>query len=98
MPKSPFPLAGKGLFFTGMINEFIIRIGTFLMLIGIGILILFLASEYAGQANFDYLFWAVLCVTAGIMLRRRKPPAPPSGRFGALRRFRNRPPSDNGEK
>jgi hypothetical protein len=81
-----------------MINEFVVRMGTFFILIGIGILILFLASEYAGQANFDYLFWAVLCVTLGIMLRRRKPPAPPSGRFGALRRFRKGPPSDNEEE
>ena len=71
-----------------MFNEFIIRIGTFFTLIGIGIFILFVASDYAGKANFDYLCAAVLCVTVGIMFRRRKPPNPPSGRFGYVRKLR----------
>ncbi len=71
-----------------MINEFIIRIGTFFLLIGIGIFILFIASDYAGQTNFDYLFWAVLSVTIGIMLRRRRPPRPRSERFSYVRRLR----------
>ncbi len=70
-----------------MINEFVVRIGTFFIVIGIGIFILFVASDYANQTNFDYLFWAVLLVTVGILLRRRKPPSPPSGRFSYLRRM-----------
>jgi hypothetical protein len=73
-----------------MLNEFIIRIGTFLILIGIGLVILFAASEGSGHANFDYLFWAVLSLTVGILLRGRKAPAPPSGRFGSLRKLRDR--------
>jgi len=73
-----------------MFKEFIIRIGTFFLLIGSGIFILFVASDYAGKTNFDYLFWAVLSVTVGIMLRRRKPPPPPSGRFSYIRRMRER--------
>lgn len=71
-----------------MLNEFIIRIGTFCIVLGVGILILFVASDYAGNANFDYLFWAVLSMTVGILLRRRKAPPPPSERFSSLRRFR----------
>ena len=71
-----------------MFNEFIIRIGTFFVLIGVGIFILFIASDSAGKTNFDYLFWAVLCVVIGLMFRRRKPPGPPSGRFGYVRRLR----------
>ncbi len=58
-----------------MVDEFIIRIGTFFILIGVGIFILFVASDYANQTNFDYLFWAVLSVTVGILFRRRKPAA-----------------------
>ncbi len=71
-----------------MINEFIIRIGTFFMVIGVGIFILFIASDYAGKTNFDYLCAAVACVTVGIMFRRRKPPKPPSGRFAYVRKLR----------
>ena len=73
-----------------MINEFIIRIGTFFVLIGVGIFILFIASDSAGKTNFDYLCAAVLCVTVGIMLQRRRPPRPPSGRFGYVRKLRER--------
>jgi hypothetical protein len=71
-----------------MVDEFIIRVGTFFILIGVGIFILFVASDSANQTNFDYLFWAVLSVTIGILLRRRKPAPPPSGRFSYLRRMR----------
>lgn len=82
-----------------MFNEFIIRVGTFLVLVGIGMLILFVASNSANQANFDYLFWAVLAVTVGLMLRRRKAPAPPSGRFESLRRWTGRSqPHDKDDK
>ena len=81
-----------------MINEFIIRIGTFFILLGVGIFILFIASDYANQTNFDYLFWAVLAVTVGILLRRRKPPAPPSGRFSYLRGLRGQSKKHREEK
>ncbi len=82
-----------------MFNEFIIRVGTFLVLVGIGMLILFVASNSANQANFDYLFWAVLAVTVGLMLRRRKTPPPPSGRFESLRRWTGRSnPDDKDDK
>ncbi len=77
-----------------MFKEFIIRIGTFFLLIGTGIFILFIASDYAGKTNFDYLFWAVLSITIGIMLRRRKPPPPPSGRFSYIRRLKERRRTD----
>ncbi len=71
-----------------MVNEFIIRIGTFFLLIGVGIFILFVASDFSGKTNFDYLFWAVLTVTIGLMFRRRRPPKPPSGRFSYVRKLR----------
>jgi hypothetical protein len=78
-----------------MLNELVVRIGTFLMLLAFGMLILFAASDYAHQANFDYLFWAVLAVTIGLMLRKRRPPRPPSGRFETLRKWRGNSKDDN---
>jgi hypothetical protein len=82
-----------------MVNEFLVRVGTFLILLGMGMLILFIASDYAKQSNFDYLFWAVLAVTVGFMLRRRKAPPPPSGRFESLRKWTGRSgPGDKEDK
>ena len=69
-------------------EEFIIRIGTFFVVIGIGIFILFIASDYAKQIDFDYLFWAIVAIAVGMILRRRKPPPPPSGRFSAWHKWR----------
>ncbi len=78
-----------------MFREFIVRVGTFLILIGLGAFILFVASDSAKQANFDYLFWAVLAFTVGVLLRRLKPAPPPSGRFESLRKWTGRPGSDD---
>ena len=48
-----------------MANEFLVRVGTFSILIGLGVFILFVASDSAGKANFDYLFWALLAIVVG---------------------------------
>ena len=71
-----------------MLHEFLTRVGTFFILIGIGILVLFVASNSSGAANFDYLFWAMMSVIVGFFLRRRREPSGPSDRFSALRRLR----------
>ncbi len=71
-------------------EEFILRVGTYLIVVGVGIFILFIASEYAAQTNFDYLFWALILMMSGMLLRRRKPSPPPSERFSILRRLRSR--------
>jgi hypothetical protein len=81
-----------------MVDEFIIRIGTFFIVIGVGIFILFVASDYANQTNFDYLFWAVLSITVGILFRRRKPAPPPSGRFSFLHRRQGNQKNHKDEK
>jgi len=82
----PTPLPRReGAFFNPMWQEFINRVGTFLMLIGVGILVLFIASASAGTANFDYLFWSMLTSIIGFFLRRRGPPAAPSERFRMLK-------------
>ncbi len=69
-------------------NEFVVRIGTFFIVIGAGILILFIASDFAKQPNFDYFFLSMLIIGFGWLLRRRKPPPPSSGRFSIFRRMR----------
>jgi hypothetical protein len=69
-------------------DGFTVRIGTFLLLIGTYLFIMFLASDFAHQTNFDYLFLALMAIVAGWMMQRKKAPPPPSGRFGYFRRMR----------
>jgi hypothetical protein len=71
-----------------MWQEFVHRVGTFVMLIGVGILVLFIASSSAGAANVDYLFWSMLACVFGFFLRRRSPPAAASGRLRVLKAVR----------
>ncbi len=69
-------------------EEFIIRIGTFFVVLGIGIFILFITTDYIHQTNFDLLFWAIISFSFGLILRRRKGPPKPSGRFERYRKWR----------
>ena len=70
-------------------EDFILRIGTYLLVVGTGLFILFIASNFSNQPDFDYLFWAVLIIATGLLIRGRKPPLPPSGRFGILKKMRS---------
>jgi hypothetical protein len=69
-------------------EELIIRVGTFFILIGFYLLVLFIASDFAQMTDFDYLFLAVLAIGIGWVLQRRRQPPPPSGRFSSLRKLR----------
>ncbi|HTP01628.1 MAG TPA: hypothetical protein VMJ64_09655 [Anaerolineales bacterium] len=81
-----------------MNREFIARIGTFSLVIGVWIFVLFVASEFSGDANFDYLFWAVLAVSVGLIMRRRREPRPHTERFSYVRKLRTRKHPEKGKK
>lgn len=67
-------------------NEpFIVRVGMFFLVLGAGALVLFIISDIAKQTEFDYLFIGMLLIGIGWMLRRKKTPPPPSGRFARVR-------------
>lgn len=69
-------------------DPLIIRVGTFFMVMGGGMFILFVTSDIAEQVDFDYLFIAMLLIFIGWNFRRKKTPPPPAGRFSALRKMR----------
>ncbi|MGD8406224.1 MAG: hypothetical protein PVJ21_21390 [Anaerolineales bacterium] len=69
-------------------REFVPRIGTFLILLGIFALIFFLASDFANSPQFDWLFIGMVLMGLGFLLRRRATPPPPAGRFGMIRKIR----------
>jgi len=68
-------------------SEFVPRIGTFLIVLGVFSLILFLASYFARMPEFGWFFIGMVLVGLGILLRRRAAPPPPAGRFGMLRKM-----------
>ncbi len=80
-------------------EDLVLRIGIFFLLIGAFLAILFIASDMAGQTDFDYLFLAMMLLGAGYMIRRRKKRPPPANRFAWLKKtrdgYRNRSKTDN---
>jgi len=78
----------------------IVRVGTFFLVLGVGSFILFVASDLAQKADFDYLFIAMILIAIGWGFRRRKAPPPPAGRFSMFRRRRgdDRNKSQQGKK
>ena len=66
-------------------DPFIVRVGTFFVVMGSGAFILFVVSDLASKVEFDYLFIAMLLLGIGWALRRNKAKPPPAGRFSRLR-------------
>ena len=69
-------------------DPIIVRVGTFFFVMGGGVFVLFVASDLANQADFDYLFMAVLLMGIGWIFRRGKAPPPSAGRFAWWRNRR----------
>ncbi len=70
-------------------DPFIVRVGTFFMVMGLGAFVLFVTSDIAEKVDFDYLFVAMVLLGIGWSLRRKKAPPPPAGRFEYLRKWRD---------
>jgi hypothetical protein len=66
----------------------IYRVGTFFYVIGGGSFVLFVVSDFAKQADFDYLFMSLVMIGIGWMFRRGKPGPPSAGRFAWWRKTR----------
>jgi hypothetical protein len=69
-------------------DPLIYRVGIFFYVIGGGAFILFVTSDLAEQADFDFLFVALLMIGIGWMFRRSKKPPPSAGRFAWLNKQR----------
>ena len=69
-------------------KEVIHRIGTFFIMLGIGLLAFFLLSEAAQQVAFEYFCWSVIMLVIGFVFRGRfKRSVAPSGRFSLVKRL-----------
>ena len=80
-------------------REILYRIGTFFLIVGIGLLVFFFLSEAARQVAFNYLCWGLVLMIVGFVFRSQfKKTVTPSGRFGLIRRLIPKSKQDQGKK
>jgi cytochrome c biogenesis protein CcdA len=69
-------------------KEFIARIGTFFLLIGIGTMWLFIVSDMGNETKFVLFFASVITLVIGWYFKRiTAPPPKPGTRFEGLRKL-----------
>lgn len=69
-------------------KEILHRIGTFFLLVGIGLLVFFMLSEAAKTVTFSYFCWSLILMIVGVIFRGQfKRNVPSSGRFSLVRRL-----------
>jgi hypothetical protein len=80
-------------------KEIIHRIGTFFILVGLGLMAFFLISESTRQTNLEYFCWSGILLILGFIFRGQfRRTVAPSGRFSLLRRFTPKSKQDQGKK
>jgi len=69
-------------------KEVLHRIGTFFLLVGIGLFVIFMASDSTQNVAFEYLCWSLILVIIGFVFRGQfKKSVSPSGRFSLVKRL-----------
>jgi hypothetical protein len=69
-------------------KEFLARIGTFFLVLAAFLFILFVSSDMAKSADFDYLFLSLLALGIGWIFRRGRARPAASNRFSWVRKQR----------
>lgn len=70
--------------------ELLPRIGNFFILVGAGLMMIFIGSVQGDVPQFGILFFSLIALFFGFILRRRAKPSPPSGRFRILGKLRGK--------
>jgi hypothetical protein len=65
------------------------RVGTFFILVGLALMVMFIGSIMSKETNAIYFFLSFVSIFIGYLFRRNKP-VNESGRFAALRRANER--------
>ena len=58
-----------------------VRMGTFFVVMGMGVFLLFVASDVVDKVEFDYFFLALILLGIGYYFRRKKARSPAANRF-----------------
>ena len=75
------------------------RVGTFLMVVGIGLVVFFFLSESAGNPDFSFFCWGTISLTLAFVFRAQyKKSVDPSGRFSIVKRLMPKSKEDKGKK
>ncbi|MDP2976646.1 MAG: hypothetical protein Q8N45_10610 [Anaerolineales bacterium] len=68
--------------------ELLPRIGNFFILVGAGLMMVFIGSIQGNVPKFDYFGFSLIALFLGFILRRRAKPRLKSGRFSTLGKLR----------
>lgn len=84
-------------------KDFLSRIGVFLYLVGVGLILLFIASDasadFTGKpADYSYLCGSVLLFMLGYLFRRTSPRPEAAERFRSIRRMKEQREATRKEK
>ncbi|MEZ0395223.1 MAG: hypothetical protein ABWK53_02140 [Anaerolineales bacterium] len=77
-------------FFMENNSELTPRVATFFLLLAIGLMVLFVGSVMADEAQCIYFLLSLAAGFLSFFFYRRSPKPPPSGRFSGLRKLRER--------
>lgn len=73
-------------------TELIYRVGTFFLIVGAGLVILFILSEAAQQTAIGYFCWGTILLVIGFAFRAQyKRTIPQSGRFSIFKKLKPKP-------
>jgi hypothetical protein len=80
-------------------KEITYRLGTFFLVVGIGLVVFFILSESSGNPNFNYFCGGAVVLTIAFIFRAQyKKATNPSGRFSILKRLMPKSKEDKGKK
>jgi hypothetical protein len=80
-------------------RELLARIGTFFLLLGIGLLVFFFLSEAAKQVTFSYFCWGFALLIVGFVFRGQfRKAVTPSGRFSIVKKLMPKSKQDQAKK
>lgn len=70
-------------------KEILYRIGTFFLLVGIGLFVFFMLSDAANNPTFSYFCWSIIILIIGFVFRAQyRKATKTSGRFSIFNRFK----------
>jgi hypothetical protein len=79
-------------------RELIYRVGSFFLMVGIGLILLFILSEASQDTAFSYFCWGLVLLILGFAARSQyKKSFPPNERFSFVKKLMPKSKKDKGK-